>query len=259
MCKERPPAEYTVRSAFLTDIGRLRLHNQDSVFAADYPVGPLPNLYLVADGMGGHRGGDFASRFTIDTIVEDVEEGKYPQTIRLLGKAIERANRDLREQAFSDVALLGCGTTVVAAVIEGNVLTFANVGDSRGYLIRAGKIHQITRDHSLVEEMVRAGELTKEAARTHPERNIITRAIGAQDYVHIDFFEEELRKGDLVLMCSDGLTTMVEDGEILKLCQAGDLNAMVKNLVRTANEHGGKDNISVLLIDPFDFYSGLSQ
>ena len=240
-----------IQSSFLTDIGRLRLHNQDYVYASNDPVGPLPNLFLVADGMGGHRGGDFASRFTVETIVDDVKDGPYPQVVRLLGSAIERANRDLRERAFADAALLGCGTTIVASVIEGNLLTIANVGDSRGYIINSDGIRQITRDHSLVEEMVRAGELTREAARTHPERNIITRAIGAQDHVNIDFFEKQVFPGDLILMCSDGLTTMLPDEEIRKLCKGGDLELRVKNLVRSANENGGKDNISVLLIDPF--------
>ena len=139
----------------------------------------------------------------------------------------------------------------MASVIEGNLLTIANVGDSRGYIINSDGIRQITRDHSLVEEMVRAGELTREAARTHPERNIITRAIGAQDHVNIDFFEKQVFPGDLILMCSDGLTTMLPDEEIRKLCKGGDLELRVKNLVRSANENGGKDNISVLLIDPF--------
>ncbi len=240
-----------IKSAAVTDIGRLRLHNQDYVYAMDRAMGPLPNVYLVADGMGGHRGGDFASRFTVSVIIDEVEQGLYNQPIRLLGRAIERANRDLRERASGDPALLGCGTTIVAATVEDNLLTMANVGDSRGYLINEKEIRQITRDHSLVEEMVRAGEITREAARTHPERNIITRAVGAQNYIHIDFFEEELSPGDLVLMCSDGLTTMMTDAEIHRFCRAGSLELMAKNLVRTANENGGKDNISVLLIDPF--------
>ncbi len=240
-----------IKSASLTDIGKLRLHNQDYVYASDQCIGPLPNLFLVADGMGGHRGGDFASRFTVETILDEVREGMYPQTIRLLGRSIERANRDLRDRASGDPALLGCGTTIVAAVIEENIVTFANVGDSRGYVVGPRGIRQITRDHSLVEEMVRAGEISREAARTHPERNIITRAIGAQNYVYIDFFEEELAEGEMILMCSDGLTTMLPDEEIWKICQAGSLDIIVKNLVRTANENGGRDNISVVLADPF--------
>ena len=171
--------------------------------------------------------------------------------IRILGKAIMAANDQIRRRAKEDNSLYGMGSTVVAATCLGHYLQVANVGDSRLYIIN-DEIRQITRDHSLVEEMIRMGGLDRAAARNHPDKNIITRAIGALDTVEIDFFHEELRPGDIVLMCSDGLTNMLEDEEISKIIREyPSLEERAEKLVEAANQNGGKDNIAVILINVF--------
>ena len=233
----------------MTDIGRKREVNQDYVFATDETIGNLPNLLVVADGMGGHRAGDFASRFTVEVLAEEVQNCKetHPETI--LGNSIQAANERLLEEAEKDNRLEGMGTTLVAATILDHVLYFANVGDSRLYLIDQ-EIEQITRDHSLVEEMIRMGELQRQDARSHPDRNVITRAIGVHSPVKIDFFDMKLEKGDRILLCSDGLTNMIDDDEILRIVKkCSSPKEAAQRLVTEANKSGGKDNISVVLAE----------
>ena len=168
-----------------------------------------------------------------------------------MSKAIRIANDQIRKKAGEDESLLGMGTTVVAATCLGHYLQVANVGDSRLYIIGSG-IRQITRDHSLVEEMVRMGGIDRKAARNHPDKNIITRAIGALDTVEIDFFHEELTPGDIVLMCSDGLTNMLEDEEIESILKEPvAIEEKAGRLIEAANNNGGKDNIAVIIIDAF--------
>jgi protein phosphatase len=239
----------------VTDTGRRRQFNQDYVYASEQPVGNLPNLFLVADGMGGHNAGDYASRYTVETIVSQAGASMEKEPERILGDAIRAANYDLRRRAKGDVRLSGMGTTVVAASCLEDRLQVANVGDSRLYVVNR-EIVQITRDHSLVEELVRMGGIDKAGARNHPDRNIITRAIGADDWVEVDFFTALLQKGDLVLLCSDGLTNMLEDEEIRGILrdpgkEESDLAAKAAKLVKTANDCGGRDNIAVILIQPF--------
>lgn len=235
----------------ITDIGRRRKLNQDFVYSSEEPVGNLPNLFLVADGMGGHNAGDYASKYTVETIVEEISRSFEKNPVRILQKAIEKANAHIREKAMEDETLSGMGTTVVAATCLGKYLQVANVGDSRLYVL-GDKITQITRDHSLVEEMVRMGGIDRESARNHPDKNIITRAVGAQDTVDIDFFSVELNAGEMVLMCSDGLTNMLEDEEIrLILNGQRDIEERAEELVKAANNNGGKDNIAVIIIEPF--------
>lgn len=234
-----------------TDTGKKRNINQDYVFTSETPVGKLPNLFLVADGMGGHKAGDYASRVTVETMIRIVEEEtEEASPEELFQKAISGANSLIYEQASKEESLEGMGTTVVAAVCEGSRLYVANVGDSRLYVIH-DEITQITIDHSLVEEMVRRGTIGKVEARNHPDKNIITRAVGVNSQVEVDLFRVELMPGDLILMCSDGLTNMLEDEEIRMIVKRGrDLVEMVQNLVDAANRNGGTDNISVVLIDP---------
>ena len=216
------------------------------------PVGHLANLFLVADGMGGHNAGDYASRYTIETIVDEISKSNDESPVFVLEKAIKRANSLIRQKSEEETELNGMGTTVVAATIEGNKLCVANVGDSRLYIINNREIRQITRDHSLVEEMVRMGGLKREMARNHPDKNIITRAIGALDDVDVDFFEVRLNKGDTILMCSDGLSNMIEDEEIRMIMQGQrDIVEKAESLVKAANNNGGKDNIAVVLVEPF--------
>lgn len=240
-----------IKSFSVTDIGKKRKLNQDFVYASQEPVGNLPNVFIVADGMGGHNAGDYASKCTVETMVREIRGCFEKNPVRILGKAIRVANDQIRRRAREDEALYGMGTTVVAATCLGHYLQVANVGDSRLYIIN-DEIRQITRDHSLVEEMVRMGGIDREAARNHPDKNIITRAIGALDTVEIDFFHEELKPGDLVLMCSDGLTNMLEDEEIEKILKERiSIEKRAEKLVEAANNNGGKDNIAVILIDVF--------
>lgn len=235
----------------MTDIGKRREMNQDYVFTSETAVGNLPNLFLVADGMGGHKAGEYASRFTVDTIVESVKASKETEPVAIMKEAVTKANELLIEEARADEKKSGMGTTIVVATILGKKLYVANVGDSRLYLVNR-EISQITRDHSLVEEMVRLGEMDKAEAKDHPDKNVITRAIGAIPDVVIDFFEVELEEEDTVLMCSDGLTNMIEDEDIKKIILTQrDIAEKAEKLVMTANENGGKDNITVVVIEPF--------
>ena len=236
----------------ITDIGKRRKLNQDYVYTSEMPVGHLENLFLVADGMGGHNAGDYASRYTIETIVDEISKSEDESPVFVLEKAIKSANALIRRKSEEETELNGMGTTVVAATIKGDKLCVANVGDSRLYILNNREIKQITRDHSLVEEMVRMGGLKREMARNHPDKNIITRAIGALDDVDVDFFEVKLNKGDTILMCSDGLSNMIEDEEIRMIMQGQrDIVEKAESLVKAANNNGGKDNIAVVLVEPF--------
>ena len=224
--------------------------NQDFVYASDQPVGSLSNLYIVADGMGGHNAGDLASRTTVETVVDYIEGAKEKRPIPLLDAAIQAANQKVIEISLTDKSLEGLGTTVVAATVQDGCLYVANVGDSRLYLLDH-QIEQITRDHSLVEEMVRAGEIKREEARHHEKKNVITRAVGVEKKLRIDFFDVALNPGDRFLLCSDGLTNMVEDEDMLRLVsRETSLEAAALKLVAAANRNGGKDNISVVLAEP---------
>lgn len=240
-----------IKSFSITDIGKKRKLNQDYVYASEMPVGNLPNLFLVADGMGGHQAGDYASKCAIETIVEFAQSSSDTEPIPVLEKAIVRANTVVRVYAKTDEKLKGMGTTIVAATIKDNKMCVANVGDSRLYVLGDREIRQITRDHSLVEEMVRMGGLKREQARMHPDKNIITRAIGVEEDIDVDFFKVTLNPGEIVLMCSDGLTNMLEDEEIRMILQGQrDLVEKAECLINAANNNGGKDNIAVVLIDP---------
>lgn len=233
----------------ITDVGRKRQMNQDSVFSSEVSIGNLPNLFIVADGMGGHKAGDYASKCTVETMHECVERSFEKDPAVILKEAIEEANRNIHAKAQEDAEYAGMGTTVVAATILGNHLQIANVGDSRLYIINED-IKQITKDHSLVEEMIRMGGIDRESARNHPDKNIITRAVGVSEQVLIDFFSVELTKQDTILMCSDGLTNMLDDEEILMIVRGQrDVVEKAQQLVHMANERGGRDNISVVLLE----------
>lgn len=232
-----------------TDIGRKRQMNQDFVYASEQPVGNLPNLFVVADGMGGHNAGDFASRFGVSVLVETVRKDTNFNPVKILRHGLEAANELVLHQAKKDAAMAGMGTTMVAVTIVGHYAYIANVGDSRLY-IATDRLEQITRDHSLIAEMVRIGELTPEEARNHPDKNIITRAIGTGEEVEIDFFDVKLEPGNQLLMCSDGLTNMVTDEEIYEAIQIQEGNK-AQRLIEMANANGGKDNITVIIVEPF--------
>ena len=238
------------KTVSITDIGRKRKLNQDYVFISDIPVGRLSNLYLVADGMGGHNAGGFASRYAVETIVDEISGSREKDTFSILYEAIEEANRKVIRKASEDEAMSGMGTTLVAATISGDTLKVANVGDSRLYLVRES-IRQITTDHSLVEEMVRMGGIDREQARNHPDKNIITRAIGAQSEIKPDFFEVKLVPGDRIFMCTDGVSNMLTDEEIFRILgEAIEEEEQIRRIVEAANEQGGRDNMGVILITP---------
>ena len=239
-----------IKTFSLTDIGKKRKLSQDFVYTSERPVGNLPNVFIVADGMGGHKAGDIASRCTVETIVEEIGKCQETDPVRILRMAIEKANEKVRLLASEDENFAGMGTTVVVATCKGRELLVANVGDSRLYVV-GRQIRQITRDHSLVEEMVRLGGIDRETARNHPDKNIITRAIGATPSVDVDFFHVELQEDELILMCSDGLTNMLEDEEIRMILHGQrDIVEKAEELVKAANNNGGKDNIAVILIEP---------
>lgn len=236
----------------MTHVGRRRETNQDYMFTSETAVGNLPNLFLVADGMGGHAAGDYASRFTVERVVEYIRQSGQKEPVTVLREAVLHANRLLLREANEDASKAGMGTTIVAATYDGEKLCIANVGDSRLYVVNHKKITQITRDHSLVEEMIRMGEMDKADAKTHPDKNIITRAIGVVPEVSIDFFEIGIEPGDTILMCSDGLTNMIEDEDIKRIVLGQrDIVEQAERLVETANQNGGSDNITVVLIEPF--------
>lgn len=240
-----------MRAFSKTDKGKRREMNQDYLYTSECPVGNLPNLCILADGMGGHNAGDYASRYTVETIVDVIQKDNRSEPVRVIENAIQEANTAILEKAKTDIDLDGMGTTVVAATVIDNELCVANVGDSRLYVI-GDKIQQITKDHSYVQEMVRRGELDEKDARVHPDRNIITRAVGGQGPLEVDFFEVELKESDRILMCSDGLTDMIEDEEIFKILQEKETTTEgIECLIETANQYGGNDNITVVVIEPF--------
>ena len=233
----------------ITDIGKKRSMNQDYVYASDQPVGNLKNLLIVADGMGGHNAGDLASRYTVQEMLAYIKESEEDRPVPLLSMAIHHANEQVLEKAESEKELEGMGTTLVAATVQDEYLYVANVWDSRLYLIDDG-IEQITHDHSLVEDMIRIGELQRKDAKNYPDRTVITRAIGVRVPVRVDFFDVKLEHGDKILLCSDGLTNMVEDEEILEIVRkSSSIEEAAGTLVDTANKNGGKDNISVVLAE----------
>ena len=234
----------------LTDVGKCRSMNQDYVFCTTKPIGKLPNLFIVADGMGGHKAGDMASKFSVNTFVEQISVAENSNPITIISDAIKYTNAKLLELAASSEDYNGMGTTFVVATIIGKSVYVANVGDSRLYLM-GESFRQITRDHSLVEEMVSIGTIGREEARTHSRKNVIRRAMGGSMDVLADFFEVELSGNEAVFMCSDGLSNMIEDSGISSiLCEDADIINKAEKLVRVANENGGKDNISLIIIEP---------
>ena len=233
----------------MKDIGKCREINQDYIFVSEEPIGNLPNLFLVADGMGGHKAGDLASEYTVAKVQEAVSKSMQTIPYQVLKGAFQYANQKLLEKAGESDSYTGMGTTLVAATVKNDAVYVVNVGDSRLYKI-GDKIEQITEDHSLVEEMVRMGEISKEQARNHPDKNIITKAMGVSDTVEPDYFDTDLQKGECLLMCSDGLTNMVSDRQIKEIVELRtDLESCAKELIRAANQNGGRDNIAVVLIE----------
>lgn len=234
----------------LTDVGVRRAMNQDSVFISDTEIGALPNLYIVADGMGGELAGDYASKRCVEVVTEEVAVSKESQPVKILEQAIQSANKIIYHEAKADPNKKGMGTTFVAATIISDHLFVANVGDSRLYVAGSSKLTQITNDHSVVAELVRTGKMAADKARTDDRKNMITRAIGAEETVIVDYFDVELNGRERILLCSDGLTNMVEDKDIFSVLKSTDtIENKATRLVELANNNGGNDNVSAIVIE----------
>ncbi|HEU5382607.1 MAG TPA: Stp1/IreP family PP2C-type Ser/Thr phosphatase [Ktedonobacteraceae bacterium] len=237
--------------AQLTDVGRKREHNEDNM-AYVIPKDPMVMmqkgaLFIVADGMGGHAAGEVASEIAVDTISNAYYQDDTDDVPAALLRAIRRANAAIHQRAAENMLRSGMGTTCVAAVLRGNTAYVANVGDSRAYLVRLARIWQVSQDHSWVAEQVRAGLLTEEQARTHAQRNVITRSLGTQQDVEIDIFRETLEEGDTLVLCSDGLSGMVSDEEVQHTVEQFVPQESVYHLIERANENGGSDNITAIV------------
>lgn len=237
-----------MRSYGMTDIGKIRNVNQDYLFYSDQKVGYFPNLYIVADGMGGHKAGDKASSYAVTRFVELLKKEKTDIPFLTMGKLIRQVNEEIFRISTTQEQYEGMGTTFVAAAVFGNCAYVMNIGDSRLYHTDGSKFRQVTMDHSLVEELVRAGELKREESRYHPQKNIITRALGVSDTVEPDYFMVEMALGDKILLCSDGLSNMVEDDRLFEILSGDDdLEDQVKKCVEEAIFFGGHDNIAAVI------------
>ncbi|WP_041453305.1 Stp1/IreP family PP2C-type Ser/Thr phosphatase [Anaeromyxobacter dehalogenans] len=247
----------TIAAHGVTDVGRRRDHNEDA-----FLVDPALGLYVVADGMGGHAGGGTASRLAVETIQESVraardgspevfegangvEDSRLPDLLR---EAVEAACARIFQTAQGDPGLAGMGTTVTAALIDGRVAFVAHVGDSRCYLLREGRIYQVSEDHSLVNEQLKAGTISADEAKHSRFKNIITRSVGFEAQVQVDLMGIELEGGDALVICCDGLSNLVDDDEILQIVDECPIDEAPARLVALANDRGGDDNITVIVI-----------
>lgn len=243
----------------LTDVGRKRRHNEDA-----YLLDAERGLFVVADGMGGHAAGEVASRITVESIQEFIAgsedehdntwpfgfNNRYSLEGNRLTTAVEKANEKVMRAVQNRPELKGMGTTVVAALFDGQRVTLVHVGDSRAYMLRGGELKRLTDDHSWVQEQVNAGILSEDEAKSHPLKNVVTRALGGSAHVAVDLVEIPLTVGDRFLLCSDGLTGMVTDEEIIdRLKSAEPLDRIVRGLVDYANERGGVDNITAIVVE----------
>jgi len=222
-----------------TDTGKKRRRNEDAFVLA-------PPLFAVADGMGGAQAGEVASRLAASAVEGGDSDGL--SGLERVGAVIQEANRRIYDRASTDPTASGMGTTMTVALVEGMKVAFGHVGDSRAYLVRGDTMEQLTEDHSLVNELLKSGKLSQEEAQVHPQRSVITRAVGTDPDVDVDGFTIEAEEGDIFLICSDGLTDMVDDEEILELVAENrdDLDKAVKALVAAANRGGGEDNITAV-------------
>jgi len=229
------------RAAAVTDPGRTRRHNEDAYVIE-------PPLFAIADGMGGAQAGEVASRLATAALKEAGANGGGEQRISDL---IQEANRRVYDRSSSDPNTSGMGTTITVALVEDDYVAFGHVGDSRAYLIRNAQMEQLTEDHSLVNELLKTGKLSREEAETHPQRSVITRALGTDPDVDVDTFRVQAESGDLFLLCSDGLTDMVSEESILDVVERNrdDIDGALRALVKAANRGGGQDNITVVAFE----------
>ena len=230
-----------------TNIGKMRTVNQDTVFVTCEQTGPVPNLFIVADGMGGHNGGEIASKTAITHFCDHIKSNTEEGTLDLLTSAAHAANKGVLALAEKDPALAGMGTTLTACTIIDGKCFIVHIGDSRVYTVTSDTITQLTHDHSYVNEMVKAGQITQKEARKHPKRNILTRVLGIDQEMSADGYISEIKPDSFILLCSDGLYNMVPEDEIKLLINSSQEPAAA--LVEAANVRGGTDNISVVVVD----------
>ncbi len=230
-----------------SDIGMVRKENQDSFWIHQFD--DHTTIAVVCDGMGGARGGQQASTMTVEAVRKIFLALLQSECIEsVFQQAIELSNQYVYRKAYDDPALSGMGTTIVIALVQNDVAYFANVGDSRGYHIKNGSINQVTKDHSAVQELVDSGHITERQAKLHPNKNIITRAIGIEEEVAFDFYQVEVEPGDVLVLCSDGLSNHVDENEIQFEIAGGEFDFLPKRLIELANSRGGDDNITVAAI-----------
>lgn len=243
----------TIISSGATDIGRKRQSNQDSIC-----LYPKRHFFAVADGMGGHNGGDIASQMSVKLLPEYIEKNMGKMDVpKLLSSSIKHVNQSIYEKGVEREELKGMGTTVSALIFDGGNVNIANVGDSRAYLITRGKLYQMTRDHSLVQEKLNMGLYSREGAKKDPQKNVLIRTVGFEPEVEVDIYHYKVARNDLFLLCSDGLHGKVSDQDIIHIvnshiadpsqAEQKQLDAAVRELVDQANANGGQDNISVIL------------
>ncbi|MDD7113178.1 MAG: Stp1/IreP family PP2C-type Ser/Thr phosphatase [Lachnospiraceae bacterium] len=236
-----------MKSFGLTDIGKKRKVNQDYLFFSDEAVGCFPNLYIVADGMGGHKAGDKASSYSVTRFVELARKTEKDLPFLSMEKILKQVNHEVFQLSRREEEYAGMGTTFVAATVVDKVVYVMNVGDSRLYYYD-GNLKQVTMDHSLVEELVRAGELNRQESRNHPQKNIITKAVGVSEDIQPDFFMLDIQEGEKILLCSDGLTNMVDDEKLEEIMsESEELNQMAQECIDEALFFGGLDNIAVVI------------
>jgi len=245
------PQSHMYPHAALTNVGRVRDHNEDSILAA-------PPLFIVADGLGGHEAGEIASHIAVEQV-----QANAPLTpdVNALMRAVKKANSAIIKAAQEHIGRQGMGTTMTAAIIKDGRAVFTQVGDSRAYLLRSGRLTQVTEDHSVVATMVRSGSISPAEARVHPQRNVITRALGSDPNLLVDTYEYETLRGDRWLLCSDGLFGPVNDAEIEEVLKKEiDPSRCAEKLIELANDAGGNDNISAIIIDiDHDYATSLAQ
>lgn len=234
-----------------TDVGNARENNEDGYYLQNDDG---LKLFIVADGMGGHNAGEVASSLAIRSVVDYFEKNyKYIikddfEIIEFIKKAMTEGNSEVFKKATLDESMSGMGTTLTLLLIENNKYFIGHIGDSRVYLIREGKIRQISNDHSLVAELIRQGSITENEARVHPQRNIITRALGTGNDIEIDIVFDDIKPGDIILLCTDGLTNMLTDQEILDIINESPWESACERLIKAANDKGGYDNITVVVV-----------
>ncbi|MCL2224976.1 MAG: Stp1/IreP family PP2C-type Ser/Thr phosphatase [Defluviitaleaceae bacterium] len=243
-------------AAGLTDVGVTRSQNQDAIFVHNQPIGPLPNLFIVADGMGGHKAGDVASKLAVETFTEFIR--KFPAQdfvqaenfLDLLVSAAQSAGKAVSTKAESDEAMSGMGTTLTACVITNEKVFIVHIGDSRAYIVNLHGMRQLTTDHTFVNELLQTGRVSEEEAKSHPKRHVLTKVLGVPGVLEVDGIVREIGDAAAILLCSDGLSNMLEEDSMMRIINGlGYVEHRTKYLIDEANKKGGTDNISAVLID----------